>query len=120
MPNNNYWLEGSAAQLQPQQLVNFLQKALLELQQDYQILDQYLLEQQWADAAKAAHKLASLSKLLGTQAMSDYLVCIAEQKMPRLQQVDFRSGLHQAYQQDLHTLQARKALACSETVVTAI
>jgi HPt (histidine-containing phosphotransfer) domain-containing protein len=112
MPNTNYWLEGLAEQLNPQQLGHFLQKAIPELQQDYQLLDQALDQADWAVASKTAHKLGSLSKLLGMQAMSHYLLKITEAPSEQLQTAAFRLKLQKAYTQDLRLLEQRKQAAC--------
>ena len=113
MPNTNYWLEGLAAQLNPQHLGDFLQKAIPELQQEYQLLDQYLEQAQWAAASKTAHKLSSLSKLLGMEAMAQYLVKIQENPCEQTQSAAFRLKLQKAYVQDLRLLEQRKQTACA-------
>ena len=113
MPKTNYWLEGLAEQLNPQQLGNFLQKAIPELQQDYDLLVQYLAQEQWGEAAKTACKLSSLTKLLGMQAMSQYLVKITYHNHEHLQSNVFRLKLQKAYAQDLHVLEQRRQAVCT-------
>ena len=112
MPNTNYWLEGLAEQLNPQQLGHFLQKAIPELQQEYQLLDQSLEQGDWAAASKTAHKLGSLSKLLGMEAVSSYLLKITEAPHEQLQTAAFRLKLQKAYAQDLCLLEQRKQAVC--------
>ena len=64
-------------QLSPQQLELLLRKFLPSLEQDYAVLEAHLQNKRWKGASQQAHKLLSVSKLLGMDTL-----------IPLLQQVE--------------------------------
>ncbi|MEZ5452143.1 MAG: hypothetical protein R3E93_04885 [Thiothrix sp.] len=91
--------------LNPQQLSVFMRKILPELDRDYAMLDTLLQNRQWEEAARQAHKLLSVVKLLGLEALLPLLQQI-EAADPESQTKAFRSTLTHTYRQQLAALSA--------------
>ena len=91
--------------LSQQQLTLFLRKALPELSKDYAILEAHLQHQQWAEASQQAHKLLSMIKLLGLDALLPLLLQI-QADTPSSRTEPFRQTLHHTYQEQLAALSA--------------
>ncbi|MDQ5766902.1 hypothetical protein [Thiothrix subterranea] len=93
-------------QLTPQQLRVLLRKFRPALDSDYALLEQHLCQQHWEDAARQAHKLLAISKLLGMDALLLLLLQI-EAMSPSTQTVTFRHTLQQTYQEQLTSFTLR-------------
>lgn len=89
--------------LNPQQLSVFMRKMLPELNRDYATLDTLLQNQQWQAAARQAHKLLSVVKLLGLDAMLPLLLQL-EAANPATRTEAFRNTLADTCQQQLEAL----------------
>lgn len=96
------------SKLSQQQLTLFLRKALPELTKDYTLLETHLQHQQWVDASRQAHKLLSMIKLLGMEALLPLLLQIQAEN-PTSRTETFRQTLHHTYQEQLAALSALSA-----------
>lgn len=89
--------------LNGRQLTAFLHKTLPEINRDYAELEKSLHAQQWDNAAKQAHKLLSIVKLLDMNSLIPLLQQI-EQATLDSKTTGFYYVLQQTYQQALEAL----------------
>ena len=99
---------GLSSKLDAHQFKQFLRMASPTLHKDFPQLENTLRLQQWADAARQAHKLLSVAKLLNLETLLPLLQTV-EKANPDLITAAFQEQFRQQYQAQLAALDATLA-----------
>ena len=95
--------------LTPQQINNFVKKAVPELKSQYLSLQQNLEKRQWKRAARQAHTLKSTIGLFSSPELVASLDLIESENVDLIQLPSFQKSMQQQQQQLLISLEASLA-----------